>query len=103
VLCVVGAIIGFELALSRHHGFARGLVRSAGCVTGVLLLVRAIVVEVLLVMGPALNDTVGPVHRFWTLALWNPWFAVGGISFLVASLGYRTKKGSTSVSECTAA
>ncbi|MET7672469.1 hypothetical protein [Micromonospora luteifusca] len=27
-------------------------------------------------MGPTLSDAVGPAQRFWTLTLWNPWFAL---------------------------
>jgi hypothetical protein len=89
VLLVVAALVGVELARGRLRGARRVLVRIAGYLAGSILVVRAVSVELLLLGGPALDDTVGPAHRFWTLVLWNPWFAVGGIAFLVAGLGYR--------------
>ncbi|OJF15210.1 hypothetical protein BG844_05760 [Couchioplanes caeruleus subsp. caeruleus] len=103
MLCVAGAIVGRELTRSRLRGFARVLARSAGWFAGLILLVRAASVEILLLVGPTLDDTVGPAHRFWTLVLWNPWFAVGGITFLVASYGHKAKETAETVSDRTTA
>ena len=103
MLCVAGAAVARELTRSRLHGPTSVLVKGAGCVAGLILLVRATAVEILLLAGPTLNDTVGPAHRFWTLAWWNPWFAVGGITFLVASLGYKTKRADKPVADQTTA
>jgi hypothetical protein len=92
VLCAAGALVGLELARTRLNGSTRVLVRSAGYGAGLILVIRAASVELLLLTSPALSDTVGPAQKLWTLALWNPWFAVGGVAFLVASHGYETKR-----------
>ncbi|MFE6128314.1 hypothetical protein ACFQ6Q_08600 [Streptomyces sp. NPDC056437] len=33
-----------------------------------------------------LDDSVSAGQRAWTLALWNPWFIVGGLAFGLAAL-----------------
>jgi hypothetical protein len=86
-LCLVGAVIGHELGRRRLRGLPWFLVRAGGAAAGLILLARAITVETLLLAGSTLNNTVGPEHRFWTLVLWNPWFAAGGVAFLAAVLG----------------
>ncbi|GIE67137.1 DUF3995 domain-containing protein [Actinoplanes palleronii] len=88
LLCLIGALVGRALARGR----AGRPIRIAGYLAGLILLVRAATVEFLLLGGSTLNDTVGPDHRFWTLTVWNPWFALGGVSFLAASLAYRTRR-----------
>lgn len=54
---------------------------------GVLLLLRGVVLEVLLGFDVGgLRATVGPLGARWSLALWNPWFALGGVLFLWTTL-----------------
>jgi hypothetical protein len=72
------------------------LVRVAGGFAGLVLLVRAVIVETMLLTG-TLDNTVGPEHRFWTLTFWNPWFVTGGIAFLLAVFG---TKGSADAADC---
>jgi hypothetical protein len=31
---------------------------------------------------------VGPAQKFWTLALWNPWFILGGVLFAPAARSF---------------
>lgn len=51
-----------------------------------LLLVRAVGVEVLLLTDATHVDaSLSAGQRLWTLALWNPWFAVGGAAFAGAA------------------
>jgi len=95
-LCLVCAGIGRELARHRMNGLPWLLVRVGGGFAGLVLLVRAVVVETMLLTG-TLDNTVGPDHRFWTLTVWNPWFATGGIAFLLAIFG---TKGSADTADC---
>lgn len=56
-------------------------------VAGALLLLRGVVLEVLLGLDVGgLRATVGPQETRWSLALWNPWFALGGVLFLWTTL-----------------
>ena len=53
----------------------------------ILELARAIGVEVALLTGALDGDAaVRPAQRHWTLLLWNPWFAAGGLAFALAAL-----------------
>jgi hypothetical protein len=71
-------------ALTRPDGPLQHPAIWAARAVGALLLVRAVAIEVLLLAGsPAV--TVSPAERFWTIALWNPWFALGGLLYLAAS------------------
>ena len=55
---------------------------------GLLLLVRGVGVEVLLLAGAYdADDAISAGQRHWSLVLWNPWFVVGGVAFLLAALG----------------
>jgi hypothetical protein len=34
------------------------------------------------------NDAISASQQHWSLVLWNPWFVVGGVAFLLAALGH---------------
>lgn len=52
---------------------------------GALLLLRGVVLEILLGLDSGgLRATVGSLETHWSLILWNPWFALGGVLFLWA-------------------
>jgi len=69
------------------------LSRFAGLVAavlGVTLVIRGVALEVLLATGAGgMRATVGPLETRWSLALWNPWFALGGALFLWTALRAR--------------
>jgi hypothetical protein len=71
------------------------LSRVAGlvaAVVGVTLVIRGAALEVLLATGAGgLRTTVGPLETRWSLALWNPWFALGGALFLWTALRARRR------------
>lgn len=82
-LLAVTAGWGGSPTWSRRATAALGLV-------GVLLLPRGMALEVLLGLDvDGLRATVGPLETRWSLALWNPWFALGGVLFLRATLRAR--------------
>jgi hypothetical protein len=76
-------------ALARGWPRGRQMRRAAivvGSFAGVLLLVRAVVVEVVLLLDAGgIASSVGPAQTRWTLWLWSPWFLLGGALFLVAA------------------
>ncbi|MCE7010899.1 DUF3995 domain-containing protein [Kibdelosporangium philippinense] len=78
VLCLFGALIALGLARVSHR-----LLTILGWGIAVLLLVRGIGVEVLILLGEA--PGVSAEQKFWTLALWNPWFILGGVLFALAA------------------
>jgi len=52
-------------------------------VVGVALVIRGLALEVLLATDTgSLRASVGPLESRWSLALWNPGFAIGGGRFL---------------------
>ncbi|MFD9286115.1 DUF3995 domain-containing protein [Streptomyces mirabilis] len=82
-LCLVGALLAWLLAQSRPPSKpARRILRYLGWGVSCILLTRGIVVEFLLLTDVTHLDTsVSAGQRFWTLALWNPWFIAGGLAF----------------------
>jgi hypothetical protein len=51
------------------------------------LLARGIVVELALAVNlGGVRDSVGSSQTRWSLALWNPWFVLGGALFMVGGL-----------------
>ncbi|MYW15755.1 DUF3995 domain-containing protein [Streptomyces sp. SID2955] len=79
------------LRLSPRRGSVPALLaRWLGWGVSALLLVRGIGIEVLLLTDATHPDTsVSEEQRTWTLALWNPWFVVGGLAFGLAALRSR--------------
>lgn len=78
------------LAISAGWGGSPTWSRRATAVVaiaGALLLLRGVVMEALLGLDVGgLRATVGPLETRWSLALWNPWFALGGVLFLWTTL-----------------
>lgn len=88
-VCLAGAVLGRLLAGPRRRGPAGWLLKALGWCVCAGLVVRGAAVEVLLltgVAGPAIQ--VSPEQRLWTLALWNPWFLVGGLAFGLATWAF---------------
>jgi hypothetical protein len=76
------------LAAALVRGYRSRLVVPLGAAVGLLLLVRGVGVEVLLLAGAYdADDAISAGQRHWSLVLWNPWFVVGGVAFLLAALG----------------
>jgi hypothetical protein len=92
-LCLAGSAVAWSLADPRPRRrpwtlMPWTLLPWAARAAGAVMLVRSAGVEVLtLAGGPGLSASVSPEQRFWTLVLWNPWFALGGLLFLGASVG----------------
>jgi len=87
-------LAGIALVIVATGGIAsERLSRVAGvvlAVVGVALVVRGVALEVLLATDVGgLRAAVGPLESRWSLALWNPWFAIGGALFLCAAIRVR--------------
>lgn len=86
-LCLLGAVLARLLTRSDLRRTPAALARWLGWGVSSLLLVRGIGIEVMLLTGTAHVDaSVSEQQRAWTLALWNPWFIVGGLAFGLATL-----------------
>lgn len=88
LLCLVGAAVALGLRRRGVHGRRWRALRLLGQAICVLLLVRGVVVEVLLIAGVSTVGEVSAAQKFWTLAVWNPWFILGGALFGLASRGF---------------
>ncbi len=72
-----------SLRLSRVAGVVLAVVGAA-------LVIRGVALEVLLATDSGgLSGAVGPLETRWSLALWNPWFAIGGALFLWTAIRVR--------------
>ncbi|MGI5472750.1 DUF3995 domain-containing protein [Streptomyces sp. CA-132043] len=92
MLCLAGGALGWLLSRPRLPRRVGPAVRWLGRGAAALLVVRAAVIEFLLLTdSPQLDATVSAGQRFWTLALWNPWFALGGLLFGLAAWGSRRR------------
>ncbi|MFC8718803.1 DUF3995 domain-containing protein [Kitasatospora sp. NPDC057198] len=90
---VVGAVLGRALARTGPTVRRGRILEWLGWATGLLLLARGVAVELLLLTdATGLEGAVSQGQRFWTLALWNPWFIAGGLSFALAALAYRFER-----------
>jgi hypothetical protein len=84
VLLLIAAALAVALARGPH----RRLLSPAGGAVGLLLVVRGLGIEVLMLAGAYDgNGAISPGQQHWSLVLWNPWFVVGGVAFLLAALG----------------
>lgn len=71
---------------------ASGVAGVVVAVVGVAMLIRGVAVEVLLATDTGgLRAAVGPLESRWSLAVWNPWFAIGGALFLWTALRARRR------------
>lgn len=59
-------------------------------VVGGSLVIRGLLLEVLLgTDAGGLRTRIGPLESAWSLALWNPWFAIGGGLFVWTAVRVR--------------
>ncbi|MHC5703500.1 DUF3995 domain-containing protein [Streptomyces tirandamycinicus] len=88
VLCLIGAAVA--IGLQRRGVLGRGwrALHWLGVAICVLLLARGLLVEVLLIAGVPAVGEISAAQRFWTLALWNPWFILGGCAFGLAARSF---------------
>jgi len=87
-------LIGIALVMVASGGIgSERLSRVAAvvlAVVGVALVIRGVALEVLLATDAgSLRATVGPLESRWSLALWNPWFTIGGLLFLWTAIRVR--------------
>lgn len=82
LLLLLAAAIGALLAVHQLSGTRRRILLLVGAAIAGLLLFRAVLVEFLLVFQ--VPQAVSEDQRYWTLAFWNPWFLVGGLTFALA-------------------
>lgn len=88
LLCLVGAAVALGLRRRGVRGRRWQALRLLGQGICALLLVRGVVVEALLIAGVSTVGEVSTAQKFWTLAVWNPWFILGGALFGLASRGF---------------
>ncbi|HEY3501871.1 MAG TPA: DUF3995 domain-containing protein [Actinocatenispora sp.] len=88
VLLLAGAaLVGWSTSATLPRR-ARALCAASIVGVGLLLLARAVLVELVLAANAGgVRDTVGPAEARWSLLLWNPWFALGAAFFL--AVGFR--------------
>ncbi|HEY0500980.1 MAG TPA: DUF3995 domain-containing protein [Kutzneria sp.] len=66
---------GAAFCLLRHPW------QRVGQFAGAILVARGVLIEFVLLAGVA---EVSAEERLWSLVLWNPWFALGGVLWLLA-------------------
>ncbi|MEV6686466.1 DUF3995 domain-containing protein [Streptomyces sp. NPDC051130] len=77
---------GWALARRPLRGCRGQLLKWAGWGVAAVLLLRAVGVEILLLSDVTQVDaSISDGQRWWTPALRNPWFAVGGVAFACAA------------------
>jgi hypothetical protein len=86
LMLLVGAAFSVGLARWRSpSGLRRGMV-VLGWLVGTVLLARALLLELVLLTGAGgVASSVGPLETRWSLILWNPWFALGGLALILAT------------------
>lgn len=87
-------LIGIALVMAASGGIGpERLSRVAAvalAVVGVALVIGGVALEVPLATDAgSLQAAIGPLESRWSLALWNPWFAVGGALFLWTAIRVR--------------
>jgi hypothetical protein len=94
-LLAAAAVLGVALA-RRPLTARRRLLPLLGAGVAAVLLVRAVVVEILLLADVDYGrGAVSADQHWWTLVLWNPWFLVGGLAFAMATLAARAASART--------
>jgi Protein of unknown function (DUF3995) len=94
LLCLLGAVFCVGLSVRQPDGGWRRSIVILGLLAGVVLLARGLLLEVILLTGAGgIGSSVGPVEKHWSLILWNPWFAAGGLLLILATRQFqRTKR-----------
>lgn len=88
-LLVGAAALGVRLARPAAR---RAVVRS-GYGLGALLLLRGLTVQLATLAGVYDgNPAISQAQLHWSLILWNPWFILGGVLFLMAARGATTAR-----------
>ncbi|WP_104523683.1 DUF3995 domain-containing protein [Blastococcus atacamensis] len=88
-LLLIATALALALALAPTHGRGRHLLQVCGTAVGLLLLARGVGLQVLMLSGAYDgNAAITPGQRFWSILLWNPWFAVGGAAFCLAAWAF---------------
>lgn len=86
MLLLLGATLGAALVRGRPRTRLRRLVTVTGWLVGAALLARGVVLELVLATGAGgISASVGASETYWSLVLWNPWFVLGGIAFLLTA------------------
>jgi hypothetical protein len=86
LLLGVGAVFSAGLAHWRPRGGLRRWTGILGWLAGAVLVARGLLVEVVLLTGTGgVAASAGPLETHWSLILWNPWFAAGGVLLLLAA------------------
>jgi hypothetical protein len=82
-----GALLAAWAAWGQPRArWLRGL-RILAVVVAAGLLLRGVLVEAALAANlGGVRQQVGPLETHWSLILWNPWFIIGGLSFLALAL-----------------
>lgn len=88
ILCLAGAAVALGLRRRGVHGRRWRALRWLGVAISLLLLTRGLLVEVLLIAGASTVGEISAAQKFWTLALWNPWFILGGLVFGLAARSF---------------
>jgi hypothetical protein len=95
VLLLVGIGVIAVACDPRSPRRLRGVAIALLALAGVVLVVRGVGLEVLLATNSGgLRTSVGPLETRWSLALWNPWFALGGLLFIATGVRARRLTGS---------
>ena len=90
VLLVMAAALGLVLARGVLAGRRRWAFPLVGAGVAAVLLLRALGVELLLLTDAGYGGgDISPAQRWWSLVLWNPWFLLGGLSFVLAARAAR--------------
>lgn len=87
-------LVGIVLILTTAGRIRpRRLSGAAGvlvAVLGAVLIVCGVALEILLATDTgALRATVGPLETRWSVAVWNPWFTLGGALFIWTAVSAR--------------
>jgi hypothetical protein len=85
-LLVTAAVLGALLARRAWDGWRRRVLLTVGGCVAAVLVSRAVAVELLLLTDALPPGAVSASERQWTLALWNPWFLIGGLASAAATL-----------------
>jgi hypothetical protein len=94
---VAGVLACGALLAGYASWFARKLpalrvLKVLALVVGFGLVARGLLVEVALAVNlGGVRQGVGPLETRWSLALWNPWFMIGGWCFLALALALRCR------------
>jgi hypothetical protein len=90
LVLLAAAALGVALARGPLTGRARRFLPLLAAGVAAVLLVRSVGVEVLLLTDAGYGQgAISPAQRWWSLALWNPWFLMGAVAFGVAAIATR--------------